>query len=198
MDPLFFHGDRTYSFLFWSVFAFWMLFELIASGFKRPRASSNARDRGSLFLILILFWVGVFLAFSASFLLPQASLHWNQGMIFFLGISCMLLGIAFRWYAIRVLGRFFTVNVAIHPEHTLVQTGPYRYIRHPSYTGALITQFGFGLALGNWASISAILLCMAIAYTYRISIEESALMAALGAPYREYMRRTSRLIPFLF
>jgi protein-S-isoprenylcysteine O-methyltransferase Ste14 len=98
----------------------------------------------------------------------------------------------------RVLGRFFTYNVAVHAGQTVVEAGPYRYIRHPSYTGALITLVGVGLALGNWAALLAILVCTGIAYAYRISVEESALVAALGEPYKEYMRRTRRLVPFLF
>jgi protein-S-isoprenylcysteine O-methyltransferase Ste14 len=80
----------------------------------------------------------------------------------------------------------------------VVQSGPYRYIRHPSYTGALITLAGLGLALGNWLGLLALLGCMTIAYGYRIKVEEAALVAALGEPYRLYMARTRRLVPFLF
>ncbi|HEY6903143.1 MAG TPA: isoprenylcysteine carboxylmethyltransferase family protein [Candidatus Acidoferrales bacterium] len=118
--------------------------------------------------------------------------------VFFAGVTLMLAGIAFRFYAMKVLGRFFTYNVAVHAGQTVVEVGPYRYIRHPSYTGALITLIGVGLALGNWASLLAILACTGIAYAYRISVEESALIAALGEPYKQYMRRTRRLVPFLF
>jgi protein-S-isoprenylcysteine O-methyltransferase Ste14 len=110
----------------------------------------------------------------------------------------MLVGIAFRWYAVAILGRFFTFDVAVQTGQTVVEAGPYRYIRHPSYTGALITVIGIGLALGNWASLFILLVCMGIAYAYRISIEEAALVAALGEPYRQYTRRTRRLVPFLF
>ena len=80
----------------------------------------------------------------------------------------------------------------------VVDTGPYRYIRHPSYTGALMTQVGIGLSLGNWVGMLALLVCMTVAYSYRISVEEKALIAALGEPYKQYMQRTRRIIPFLF
>ena len=60
-----------------------------------------------------------------------------------------------------------------------------------------MTQIGIGLALGNWVGMLALLACMAIAYSYRISVEEKALVAALGEPYRQYMKRTWRIIPFL-
>ena len=71
--------------------------------------------------------------------------------MFFLGIALMWAGIAFRYYAMRVLGRYFTFQVDVHSGQTVIEAGPYHYIRHPSYTGALITVLGLGLALGNWA-----------------------------------------------
>jgi protein-S-isoprenylcysteine O-methyltransferase Ste14 len=191
---------EPYALLFWTVFAFWIFMEANASRSKRARRNTkaSARDRGSLWLIVILFWIGLSSSFSLCYLLPKAAIHGNRRMLFFVGISLMLAGIAFRWHAMSVLGKFFTVDVAVHSDHALVQSGPYRYIRHPSYTGAIITQAGFGLALENWAAFFALLLFMGIAYAYRISIEEAALATALGAPYQEYKRRTSRLIPFVF
>ena len=109
----------------------------------------------------------------------------------------MLAGLVFRFYSMSLLGRFFTYQVAVHPGQTVVEVGPYRYIRHSSYTGALITLVGLGLALGNWAGLLALLISMVPAYAYRISVEEAALLAALGEPYKQYFRRTRRLIPFL-
>jgi len=110
----------------------------------------------------------------------------------------MLVGIALRWYSAAVLGKYFTFDVAIQSGQVLVEMGPYRYIRHPSYSGALLTLLGFGLALGNWAGLAAALSCMGFAYTYRIPIEEAALASALGEAYKQYMKRTRRLVPFLF
>jgi protein-S-isoprenylcysteine O-methyltransferase len=196
--PLPFSSELVYVVLFWTIFAFWLAMEGFASAVKRTRDRANVRDRGSLLLIILLFWLGIALSFSLSFLLPQAAIPGKRKLIFLSGLVVMLAGIAFRWHAMSVLGRFFTVNVAIQEGHTLVETGPYRYIRHPSYTGALITELGVGLALGNWASLLALLICAGIGYSYRISIEEKALLAAFGDPYRNYMRRTARLIPFVF
>jgi protein-S-isoprenylcysteine O-methyltransferase Ste14 len=110
----------------------------------------------------------------------------------------MILGMIFRVYAMRTLGRFFTYQVAIQPGQTVVQSGPYRFIRHPSYTGGLITLLGLTITLGNWAGIAVVMTSMLIAYAYRIHVEEDALITALGDPYRQYMRHTTRLIPFLF
>jgi protein-S-isoprenylcysteine O-methyltransferase len=196
--PLPFSGELAYVLPFWLILALWWSGEGVASVAKRSRDGARTRDRNSFLLIMVFFWIGLALSFSLSFLLPQATIPGNPKFVFFLGLGLMLAGVAFRWYAMAVLGRFFTFDVAIQQGHVLVQAGPYRYIRHPSYTGALVTEFGIGLALGNWASILALVVSAAIAYAYRIAIEEAALLAALGEPYREYMRHTRRLLPFFF
>jgi protein-S-isoprenylcysteine O-methyltransferase Ste14 len=147
---------------------------------------------------MILLWLAVGLDFALSFLLPQGTMLWHRTALFFVGIALMLAGLAFRFYAMSLLGRFFTYQVAVHPGQTVIEAGPYHYIRHPSYTGALITLIGLGLALGNWAGLFTLLACMGAAYAYRISVEEAALLAALGDPYAQYVRRTRRLVPFLF
>jgi protein-S-isoprenylcysteine O-methyltransferase Ste14 len=157
-----------------------------------------ARDQGSLNLVAVLWWSGIAMDFSLSLLLPQAAISWKRTSLFFVGICFMLLGIALRWYSAGTLGKYFTFDVAIQTGQTLVEVGPYRYIRHPSYSGALLTLFGFGLALGNWLGLAANLSCMGFAYAYRISVEEAALASALGESYKQYMRRTWRLVPFLF
>ena len=165
---------------------------------KRASGSAEARDRGSLILIAVLWWTGIALAFSLSFLLPQAAISWKRTSVFFMGICLMLFGIALRWYSAGILGKYFTFDIAIHGGQVLVEAGPYRYIRHPSYSGALLSLLGFGLALGNWAGLGTSLSCLGAAYAYRIPIEETALSTALGDPYRQYVRRTWRLVPFLF
>jgi len=107
-----------------------------------------------------------------------------------------LAGIAFRWYAIAKLGRFFNTRVTVTSDQVVVDTGPYRLVRHPSYTGALLTLFGILLASTNWLSLACFLLAIP-GMAYRISVEEKALAVGLGQPYRDYMQRTKRLIPFV-
>jgi protein-S-isoprenylcysteine O-methyltransferase Ste14 len=190
-------GRASHAPIFWGTFLLWIVLELIASRTKRSGDRSRARDRGSYGLIVVLLFIGMTLDFTLSARLPQAAILWRRSLVFFTGIGLMLAGVAFRWWAIATLGKFFTFDVAIQSSQKVVDSGPYRYIRHPSYTGALITQVGIGLALGNWAGLLALIVCMAIAYWYRISVEETALLAALGEPYKQYMRRTRRIIPFL-
>jgi protein-S-isoprenylcysteine O-methyltransferase Ste14 len=198
LHPLPFSGGPLYAIIFWAVYVTWMLLEIRGAKNKPAKDRSQNRDRGSYQLILLLFWLALGSAFALAFLFPQATIVWHRVAVFFVGILLMLAGIAFRFYAMSVLGKFFTYQVVVQSAQVVVQAGPYRYIRHPSYTGALITLAGLGLALGNWASLLALFACMGAGYSYRISVEEHALLTALGEPYREYMQRTRRLVPFLF
>jgi protein-S-isoprenylcysteine O-methyltransferase len=86
--------------------------------------------------------------------------------------------------------------VSILAEHKLIDSGPYRYIRHPTYTGALLAFFGLGFCFGNWLSILFMTVPIIAAFLWRIRIEEHALNDALGEEYRAYTQRTKRLIPF--
>jgi protein-S-isoprenylcysteine O-methyltransferase Ste14 len=105
---------------------------------------------------------------------------------------------ALRWWAIITLGRYFTIDVAVRSTQSVVQSGPYRFVRHPSYTAVLIMLLGVGLALANWASLVAMLAGGLIGLLYRVRVEERALVEALGQPYVDYMRHTERFIPFMF
>jgi protein-S-isoprenylcysteine O-methyltransferase len=198
LRPLPFSAGLPYELSFWCAFALWIVFEVANSRTRKSDDPSRVRDRGSLRLIGLLWLTGIGADFWLSFLLPQASILHARRVAFWLGFAFMLAGIALRLYSIAILGRFFTFDVAIHSTHTLVEKGPYRYVGHPSYSGALVTLLGFGLALGNWAGLAAGLSCMAVAYTYRITIEEDALSAALGERYTQYVHRTWRLVPFVF
>jgi protein-S-isoprenylcysteine O-methyltransferase len=193
-----FSAGPIFALIFWGACASWILPEVVAWRVKRSTDSSKARDQGSLNLIAVLWWIGIAMDFSLSLLLPQAAISWKRTTLFFVGTCLMLLGIALRWYSAAILGKYFTFDVAIQSGQILVEAGPYRYIRHPSYSGALLTLLGFGLALGHWIGLAANLSCMGFAYAYRIPVEEAALASALGEAYKQYMRRTRRLVPFLF
>jgi protein-S-isoprenylcysteine O-methyltransferase len=114
------------------------------------------------------------------------------------GLVIMGGGIFLRSTAIAQLGRFHSPNVAIRDDHHLVDVGLYRFVRHPSYLGAIIAYIGFGLALGNWFSFAALTVIPTLAYVYRMHEEEAALAAAFGDDYSVYCRRTKRLIPGLY
>lgn len=165
---------------------------------RRHREGATVYDGGSLALLLGLLALSLVAAVMAVALAPGAAMTHGRAVIFGLGIALILVGTALRTYAIRVLGRFFVITVAVEPNQQVIEHGPYRLIRHPSYTGALLSLLGFGLVLTNWASLAAIILCNAVGFGYRVLVEERVLARALGQPYVAYMRRTRRLIPYVF
>jgi protein-S-isoprenylcysteine O-methyltransferase len=167
---------------------------------SRRRAEEGAAgdaDRGSLKLLWIVIGISMFFGFGLAHAVPGASLDGIPG-VRIAGIVLFAAGLALRWYSIMHLGRFFTVNVAIAADHRLIDTGPYRLVRHPSYTGALAAFAGLGLCLANWVSLAVILLPVTLVFLRRIRVEEAALAEALGDSYRNYMRRTKRLIPAIY
>lgn len=114
------------------------------------------------------------------------------------GTALALAGIGFRVWAILTLGRLFKFVVVIQQGHTVIDRGPYRHLRHPSYTGGLAALAGIGLTLGNWLAILAATLIPLLAILVRIRVEENRLTTALGSHYRDYAARTRRLIPRLW
>ena len=172
--------------------------EWYGSLFHRVEKGAVIRDRGSHVWLVAALVLGVLLAFGFVFGVPSTTIAWHQHALFWIGIALMVAGLAFRWYAIRSLGKFFTRTVATRAGQYVVDTGPYRLIRHPSYSGSLVMFFGVGLAMTNWAALLAIMAGAAIGFAWRVRVEEQALCADLGDAYRDYMRRTRRFIPFLW
>src|SRR5260370_25493268 len=143
LRPLPFSGGPIFALIFWGACASWILPEVVAWRLKRSTDSSKARDRGSLNLIAVLWWSGIAMDFSLSLLLPQAAIPWKRTSLFFVGICLMLLGIALRWYSAALLVKYFTFDVSIQSGLFLVEVRPSHFIRHPSYSGALLTFLGF-------------------------------------------------------
>jgi protein-S-isoprenylcysteine O-methyltransferase Ste14 len=173
--------------------------EWLGTFLQRVERGAVKRDRGSHAWLLIAMGAGMFAAFflvNAHF--PGTTLTRNQPLQFWIGIAVMMAGLALRWYAIRLLGKFFTRTVATREGQYVVERGPYRLIRHPSYSGTLLMFLGMGIAMTNWAALLAIMAGAAIGYGYRVRVEEQALCADIGQPYRDYMLRTKRFVPFVW
>jgi protein-S-isoprenylcysteine O-methyltransferase Ste14 len=165
---------------------------------KASRKEASVQDRGSMGILIGLQWVGLALNFLLAGLFPTAAIPWYRTALFSIGVILILLGVALRWYAIWTLGRYFTRDVAVSADQKVVQTGPYRSIRHPAYSGTFLTMLGVGLAMTNWASLATLLICVFVGHMYRVSVEEKALIQTIGQPYVEYMHRTRLFIPLVF
>jgi len=115
-----------------------------------------------------------------------------------IGTITIIIGMIIRFIAIIQLGRFFTVDVTIRDKHKLIQSGFYKYLRHPSYTGSLLSFLGFGLSLNNWFSFAIVFLPVLFAFIYRMKIEEKVMAEQFGKQYQDYINRTRRIIPFVY
>ncbi|MEY2545602.1 MAG: hypothetical protein QOG48_719 [Verrucomicrobiota bacterium] len=169
----------------------------IVLALARHSSGNKSRDRYSLLLLWLVIAASIVASLSVARNYASAQLP-HRNVFYLLGLILFLVGIILRWISIWKLGRFFTVDVAIAEQHQLVDTGPYRFVRHPSYTGALLAFLGFGLCLSNWMSILVLLIPITLAFLWRIHVEERALLDALGDNYREYIARTRRLVPFVY
>jgi protein-S-isoprenylcysteine O-methyltransferase Ste14 len=184
--------------LYQIVVAWWFISELligIVSFVRRGKAGSPRQDRWSGPALIVFLFIAIVLGANLARRVPAAEIT-PHALVFGLGIAIAVLGIIVRGYAVISLGRFFTTRVMTQPGQMVVERGPYRWIRHPSYTGALLTVLGILLCQANWLSLACFPLALP-GFAYRISVEESALTAALGDAYRDYMRRTKRLVPFV-
>jgi protein-S-isoprenylcysteine O-methyltransferase Ste14 len=196
--PEAFHDHPAYLAV-WIV-TFWLCIapEIVLSILLRSGRTAQKSDKGSKLIVIVAANLAMMVGFGVVIAFPGLSIRTHWRVLFDVGIVVWLSGTLFRFYSMRTLGRFFTYDVAVSTGQHVVERGPYRWLRHPSYLGSLVANIGLGMTLTNWLAIFLPALCLAFAFAYRIPIEEQALLEGLGTPYRDYMRRTWRLIPFLF
>jgi protein-S-isoprenylcysteine O-methyltransferase len=181
-----------------AIVALWVAAEFFLIVARRSKSGATSKDRHSLAVIVLVNTLAFTLGGFAAFWLHACRLPWAK-LVFGVGSFLFVLGVALRWYAVIHLGRFFTTNVAISADHDLVDSGPYRFVRHPSYTGSLLAMLGVALVLfQNWASVLIVLVPICAVMLWRIRIEEQALKEALGERYSTYAQRTKRLIPLVY
>ena len=180
--------------------AFWTLFGLFALGeyvmrFRSRFNRSGRRAEGWSLVVVLACVVGGLVGAIELANWNAATIGAARWPLFVLGLALMAAGIVVRQWAILVLGRFFTVDVRVHPNQTVVERGPYRWVSHPSYSGLVVFFVGLGLALGNWASLAVVVLLPTAGLVIRIRSEERALLAALGEDYRRFAATRPRLFP---
>jgi protein-S-isoprenylcysteine O-methyltransferase len=171
--------------------------EVLLAIVKRSKGDSVSKDRGSLWMLWVVILTSIGLANALVILAPSADSAFLHS-VRLPGAALVVAGLSLRWYAIFYLGRSFTVDVAVSADQKVVDTGPYRLIRHPSYTGALVAFLGLGICSENYASMLVLILPVTLAFLRRIAIEESVLGESLGTRYTAYAARTKRLIPWIY
>jgi protein-S-isoprenylcysteine O-methyltransferase len=184
--------------LFWFSFASWIAIELAIWSRDRAKVKGRRDDRFSMLAIGLSIGIASSLAFNAPRTWPAAAIAAPPGPLVAAGVALIWAGIVFRLWAVRTLGRFFRITVTVQDDHRLVDSGPYRKLRNPSYTGALVTMAGVGLAIGNYLSLAAMVLVPILGFGWRIRVEEASLAARFGADYEAYRSRRWALLPPLW
>jgi protein-S-isoprenylcysteine O-methyltransferase Ste14 len=173
--------------------AAWAVFELGVRVRERLQGrGSAARDRATRALIGVTVGIAVAVAavMASRATAPRIAVPYRAA-----GLVVTWLGLAIRVWAIAALGRAFRTTVEVDPGQAVVSTGPYRWIRHPSYSGLLLIVTGFGLASGSWLALAICALLPLPALLRRIHVEEAEMARVLGDRYRAYAAQTKRLIP---
>jgi protein-S-isoprenylcysteine O-methyltransferase len=174
----------------------WILFEIWVNSRDRG-VIDQGKDRKTKRLIFVYLFLALILGnifANVSFL----SIGLDHSLRFILGSILIWLGFLLRFWSIRTLGKYFKTTVMIQKGHQVVRRGPYRLVRHPSYTGGLMSILGIGLAMGNWIGLLLMILLMLIGYQKRMTVEEEALSKFLSKEYSDYLKTTKRLIPFIY
>lgn len=185
---------NRYSIAMLLINSIWFLSEILINLLTRSKKSeAKSHDQNSLgkiwIVIALSITTGVFIAFSY----PGFST-----VKYFSGIALMIIGMTLRLFTVFSLKSLFTADVAIHHNHKLKTDGLFKIIRHPSYSGSLLTFLGLGLTLGNWLSLLIVFLPVLCVFLYRINIEEKALMDNFKDEYVDYQKKTKKLVPYIY
>lgn len=175
----------------------WVASEVLLNSMFRSSQSDKTRaDKRSLRII----WITIMITLPlAHFLSTQVYRPLSKTSVaYYTGLTLMVAGMVFRFISIYTLGRYFTVDVAIRTDHRIVRKGVYKYLRHPSYLGVLISFFGNALAFNSWVTVLLGFLPVLVAFLYRMKVEEELLVSNFGQEYIDYRKGSWRLIPFVY
>lgn len=189
----------------WPVRLIWLLLGVIWISLEIKLARKNRVDSSAivekeehsqrvLWLTLVIS-VGLALVFKTAAIMPIAIDYLPRQI---LALIIFASGLALRYWTVKMLGRFFTTDVAIYKQHQLIVAGPYCWVRHPSYSGVLIAFAGAGLAMGDGIALVLLTIPVFIAFNYRIHSEEKLLLNKFGKGYADYQQQTKKLLPWLF
>jgi protein-S-isoprenylcysteine O-methyltransferase len=183
--------------LFEIVCVVWVGSEIALIIFRRSKQEHQNRDSGSIVWLNLIIYGSLSLAIAIQ---VEGIGHLRHYFILFprIGLFLIIIGLVIRWTAILTLRKYFTVNVAIQSGQQVVKSGLFRFLRHPSYLGSILSFVGLALTFANWISLSVILVPITLAFVKRIQIEEQALTEAFGSEYEEYCRSTWRLFPWIY
>jgi len=181
---------RFYGLLLVGLYIIWLLLEEVKVSIREINLKKTSNDRGTCEVYAL----GRAAVVIAALALPTA---WSKnGLWIPLGIGFFLFGVGIRLWAIWALGGCYSHRVRCPENRKIIINGPYRMVRHPAYTGMLLSHAGLVIFFFNWVSLVLLMMLFLPAIVARIFIEEKTLFSIQG--YRDLFERKSRLIPFFW
>ncbi|HWE26826.1 MAG TPA: isoprenylcysteine carboxylmethyltransferase family protein [Polyangia bacterium] len=180
----------------WLFFAPWMLFGAwwLARAFGTARTEARESHRQRLTHALLLGAGTLVLVVTPE---PLRRRLWHPSLpLVYVALALEVAGVGFAIWAREHLGRLWSGMVTLKESHRIVRSGPYRFVRHPIYTGILVALVGAIVARGDVAGLVAFAL-FAVGIARKIAIEESLLTGRFGADYADYRRNVAAIIPFI-
>jgi len=177
----------------WLVWGFYWL--VLAYGGKAVARKESVISR--LAHLVPLFFAGYLLAadrLPGGFLCGRA---WPAtAASYWAGLALLSLGLGFSMWGRIAIGRNWSATVTVKEDHELVRKGPYRFVRHPIYTGLLLGFIGTAVALAEWRGVLAVAIVF-IALWRKLKMEERWMGEVFGEAYADYKREVAALVPFL-
>ncbi|TKD69193.1 methyltransferase family protein [Pseudalkalibacillus hwajinpoensis] len=165
---------------------------------KRGKQSTSESSIENRSFLLILFMIISSIAATLSFRELDLFLFNTSALTNVIGLLLYGGGIGLRYWGIQELGHFFSRNVIVESKVDLVSSGPYRLLRHPLYTGLLLSTIGIPIYIGAWGGVIVAVLLIIPALLFRIRLEERMLYESVGESYREWGKDRYRLVPFIY
>ena len=190
-------SSNVNQYLFFGVFVIWCLSLLLEPFIVKKRGKGTVKtreDKGTYLLI----YISVILSIVISINLGYGEIALLPEIVFYTGLLCMITGIGLREYSILILGRYFSFHISVIEKHELITSGPYQYIRHPAYTGGMLSIIGISLALRSMVAVLIVIILCVIAYGRRIQYEEKVLLREFGENYLNYKKKTKKILPFIY
>ena len=179
----------------WILLATGILASLFQPAYNPFDRTGKTEDRGTAAQILWSIYISQVLAIIESvYIRYPTSFQWNY--VVTAALTCMILGLVLRTWAVYTLGKYFTWHIEVQDDQPVIRSGPFRFIRHPSYTGALLTYCAAAVFLQAWYASIISLLVLPIAFMRRIRYEEAHLKVRLGEAYKKYCHEVRGLIPW--
>jgi len=172
----------------------WVIIEyrIIMKQDRRPKK----KDRKAIALfafLIVLFSLSSIIMFESNLGHLEVEYHY----FLWVGILIIIVGNIIRQYSMHIMGSSYVATLQVQDKPKLIKAGPFKLVRHPCYTGFMVSLWGLGIASLNWLFLLLIMLFSLIVFLIQIRIEERELEAFFGEEYKEYKKITKKILPYI-